>query len=156
METRCFLCSCCCCIVSWVCVLRKLNELSRTPHIKHPANGDKLIELGRTNGRSARSREPRRALPLPPRVQASYFHDMLRGNGAQLYGKAIKRQILEWSKQQLVKGKKGEGETRKADARRRMTKADGGRRAGVMSLHLRKKSVRQAGTVIVGRGRVCL
>lgn len=36
------------------------------------------------------------------KIQTSYFHEMLRGNRFLVYGKAIKCQILDSSKQQLV------------------------------------------------------
>lgn len=48
--------------------------------------------------------------PSPLKTRASYFHEMFRGNGFVVYGKAIKCQILDWSKQQLVHRKKREKE----------------------------------------------
>lgn len=73
-----------------------------------PLMADKLIGLGQAGQQMGMftfkaAQQKLSGLSGPPfKIQASYFHEMLRGNGFLVYGKAIKCQILDWSEQQLV------------------------------------------------------
>lgn len=70
-----------------------------------PLMADKLVGFGQAGQQmgtfmfeAAQQKTPVCFSGPPFKIRASYFHEMLRGNGFLVYGKAIKCQILDWSR----------------------------------------------------------